>query len=145
MRLPYVPRTETPIGDRLYDITQGNRLATFHGQPGGEWDVLRHAPLKRRQRLTGAGWMGLHGVAPDVFADLIRRYGPQDAEADPIGWYLREAELATRERRAARHRDVMAAIAKRAEVSNYYEYRQRQARAAGFDTFWAYRKARGWQ
>jgi hypothetical protein len=144
LRFAYVSPTETPIWDRLEQITAGNTLATFNGQPGGEWDPLRHTSLRRRQRITGAGLMSRWGEPPDVFADLLRRYAGQECEPDPIGWFIREAERATVERQAARSVDRRRRLAKRARVDSYYVYRDMWCRERGFASLWHYRKAMGW-
>ena len=149
LRFAYVESTPTPIYDRLVWIIGGETLATYHGQTGGEWDCLRDIPLRRRQALTGAGWMSRWGAAPDVFADLLRSYGPSDVEGlavgmDPIEWYVREAWRATIERRYAVNRDRHRRLAKRAGKSSYYAYRDARAVEAGYESLWHYRKAMGW-
>ena len=159
MRLPYVAPTDTPITDNLYDITGGEPLATWNRlrgrlgsdgrrQVGGEWDAVRSLPLRVRRKLTGARYMSAHGPAPDQFAEIIRHRVPGEdsmTDDDVVAWYVREALRAIRERRTARQRDVKRAIAKRAGVNSYYEYRRLQAQAAGFDSFWAYRQHRKWE
>lgn len=144
LRFAYVNPTPTPIYDRLLEVTGGNRLATFHGQPGGEWDVLRATPLRRRQRLTTAGWLARDGVKPDFFVDLLRRYGAGVIEGDPIEWYLREAHRATSERKAAAVADARRRLAKRAGLPSYYAYRTALARELGYPSLWVYRRAMGW-
>lgn len=142
----YVTPTETPIHDRLVDITNGWTLATFHGQRGGEWDTQRGTPLRKRRRLTGAGWMTLHGASPDRFADMLRGHvSGAELGPDPIAWFIREALRALDEVQAARQRDTKRRIAKAAGVKSYYEYRVRAAKAAGFESLWHYRQARGWK
>lgn len=136
--------TDTPIMDRLEQVTGGTTLATFHGQSGGEWDTLRHTSLSVRRSLTSTRWMSLDGEKPDVFADLLRTYGPSDVEPDPIAWFVREARQANAEARTARHRAVMLRVARRHGYRTYHEYRTEQARQQGHDSVWHMRKARGW-
>lgn len=159
MKLPYITPTETPIYDRLMNVTGGQRLATWNRDRGrlawgadrkigGEWDLIRALPLKVRRQLTGAGFMAKHGSEPDVFVHDIKARVPGGVEMsdnDIIAWFIREARRAIPERRNAHMRDVKRGIAKRAGVRNYYEYRCQQARAAGFDSFWAYRQHRKWE
>jgi hypothetical protein len=142
-RVPRLVYSETPIADRLGAFTMGNTLATYHGQPGGEWDTLRNAPLRLRQRLTSAGWMSRRGEKPDVFVDLLRVYGAPDDE-DLIAWYLREANRAVLERRRVHDADVRLSRARLAGHRSYYELRTAQVRTEGHASLWAYRKASGW-
>lgn len=128
---PYVPHPDTPVSD-LLDLVHASdwsTLATWNASRGtaGEWDTLRHYPLRVRRRLAGAGYLARHGDPPDVFADrLVRVFGESTVGPDPIGWYVRTALVAIRERqRAARYRRHHAV-----------------ARAHGYPTYWHYRKAR---
>jgi hypothetical protein len=84
------------------------------------------------------------GLPPDLFVDLLRRRIGSQCEPDPIAWFIREAQLAIVEQRAARHVDRMRRIAHRHGASSYYQHRDAQARAAGHPSFWHYRKSRGW-
>ena len=135
-------RPDTPLSDELWRVTAGDQCATFHGQPGGEWDVLRSTPLKVRQRLTGAGFFALHGWQPDRFADIIIDAGVQTD--DPIAWYVRMAVRALDERRAAdsyaRHR----ALAHAEGHASYFEYRNELSRQRGFRSYWHERRFMGW-
>lgn len=143
----YVTPTETPITDRLLYVVGNARLATFHGQEGGEWDHLRGMALRDRQRLTSAGWMSRWGEAPDVFGDLVLRYAGSDGltvDGDPIAWYCREALRAFRESRAAKARDRKRKLAAQHGDPSYYAYRTAWCRERGFDSLYAYRKSRGW-
>jgi len=144
----------TPTGDRLEQMTGGERLATWNRhrghlamdgkrKPGGEWDTLRAWPLRRRQRLTSAGYLARGGMSPDDFADLLVRNGAPDH--DPIAWYLREAERALRERRHAATVRRRALLARSAGHQSYYDYRTALARSLGYRSLWHYRKEQGWQ
>jgi hypothetical protein len=134
----------TPTHDRL-SVLQAS-LATFHGQPGGEWDTLRGWPLRSRQRLAGAGWMARHGEKPDVFAEILCNvFGEQTVGPDPIAWYLREAERAVRECQAAARRLRHARLAASHGHRTYYAYRAAWVRSLGYRSLWEYRKDQGWQ
>lgn len=144
----------TPIGDRLEQMTGGERLATWNRhrghvamdgkrKPGGEWDTLRSTPIRRRRRLTSAGYLALGGMQPDDFADLLVRNGAPSH--DPIAWYLAEADRALKERRHAATVRRRALLARSAGHQSYYDYRQERARALGYRSLWHYRKEQGWQ
>jgi hypothetical protein len=141
-RVPRLVYSDSPIHDRLRAITNGNTLATFHGQPGGEWDTLRNTPLRLRQRLTSAGWMSRRGEKPDVFVDLLYRFGAPEHH-DLIAWYIKEANRATLERRRVHDADVRLSRARMAGHRTYYELRTAQVRDEGHASLWAYRKASG--
>lgn len=143
-------RRPTPHLDALWDCLGGNALATWNGKrgTGGEWDALRSVPLKRRRRLTGAGYLRRDGMAPDQLAELIRTYGPAGSASwgtcECIDWYVRTALRALDERRTAHHYDRHLAYAKACGKRSYYALRDAAAQEAGYSSLWQYRKAMGW-
>jgi hypothetical protein len=140
----WIDETPTPIGDRLKALVP-DRLATFHGQRGGEWDTLRSTSLRVRRRLTSAGFMAFDGVEPDFFTDLLRMYvGTDEIEPDPIAWFIREAGRAITERQYAANRDRHRRLARRAGKPSYAAYRDAWCVEQGHASLWAYRKAKGW-
>lgn len=145
---PYVTPTPTPIWDRLMSITGGNALATYHGQKGAEWDVLRDVPLRTRRRLTSAGLMARDGEKPDVFCDLLVTYGGGEAERfdgyNPLAWWLREAVRALDERQSAVRKDRRRRLARRHGDRSYYAYRVAWCRERGYPSLWSYRQAMRW-
>lgn len=141
-RYRYEP--DTPIADRLDHMTEGLTLATWnrHRSAGGEWDTLKYTPLRVRQRLASAGFLSKMGEFPDVFADVLARNGCTDT--DPIGWYIREAQRALRERREAARigRDIN--LARSTGYDTLFKRRDALARAAGHASYRAYRRSQGW-
>lgn len=151
-------RTDTPIGDMLHDVTNGEPLPTWNrdrgrlawGQtrePGGEWDYIRALPIKTRRRLAGAGFMARSAMEPDVFADMIRSHAPGmsgASDAECHAWFVRHALLAIAERRRVHHRDRHHAFAQDEGHPSYYALRDARARSAGHRSLWHLRKARGW-
>jgi hypothetical protein len=129
-------RCATPITDNLLSICGAERLATFHGQPGGEWDHLRlHVSLRTRRSLTGAGWMRLHGMKPDVFCDWI---------GNSIEWYVDQCRQAIPEQQRANNIARHHRVAERNGHRSYYEHRSAWVRSLGYSSLYAYRKQRGW-
>lgn len=134
----------TPIYDRLVAAVGDVRLATYHGQKGGEWNTLASFPLRVRQSVTGAGWMSRAGEPPDVFADLLTaRLGENIVGSDPIAWFIREAQRATVERRNARYRNNRRRLGKTAG-GTHYTYRNQWCQARGYRSLWHYRRSKGW-
>lgn len=143
---------ETPLCDELDRLTGGERLATWNRHrghlgmdgkrhPGGEWDDIRALPLRVRRSLTSAGFMSLHGMQPDDFADMLVRNGIQ---GDPIPTFIALARKALRERRWAAGVDRRNRLARRVGAGSYYEYRTRWVQAHGYASVWHYRKERQW-
>ena len=141
-----VLQPDTPIGDMLDAITNGEACATFHGQPGGEWDTLRSTPLRVRRSLTTAGFFRYHGWQPDKFCDMLIEHGRGTVNNDdPIAWYLRTARLALTERRYAHRCGLEAAISRTSGCVTYFQYRDMLARQQGHESYHKMRTARGWQ
>lgn len=141
-RTNFIRRTDTPIGDELERVTEGETHRTSAGRHrGGEWDAWYHLPLRTRQRITGAGYARRYGRPPDELADIITHNKPDVAD-DPLGWFYRQTLRALTERRQAARRDRRLRLAAAHGHRTEYEYRVAQARAAGFDTFWQYRQHR---
>lgn len=140
----YVTPTETPIGDELERVCEGEIHRTSPPRrAGGEWDPWKALPRRTKLRLIGAGYARRGGLEPDVLADVIVRNKPDVAD-DPLGWYYRTALAALRERRSASRKDRRNRLARAAGCRTEYAYRTLQAQAAGFETFWQYRLARKW-
>jgi hypothetical protein len=158
MRRPRTHRSDTPIGDMLYDAIGGEPMPTWNRNrgrinadgkrvAGGEWDYIKSLPIRTRRRLTGAGFMSLYAMNPDEFADLIRNNAPNmggRGDTECHQWYVRHALLALDERRRAEHYDRHLAYARARGSSTYYELRDWEARQRGYRSYWHYRKARGW-
>lgn len=153
-RRPRTHRSDTPIGDMLYDVTGGESLATWNRirgrlgmdgkrKPGGEWDYLRGLRLRTRRQLTGAGYMTRHGMNPDEFADLIRAHHPPmsgKGDTECLVWYVVHALEALAERRKAERYDRHLAYARANGAPSYYRLRDERARAAGYRSYWHQRK-----
>lgn len=153
MRLQPRPQTavlmlsqDTPIADALETIIGADTLATWNPTrgTGGEWDTLRAVPLRTRQRLTSAGYLSRHGMAPDVFSDLLTQYGGAQVGSDPIAWYVRTALQAMAERRAARRRARETALARSTGHSTLFYHRDKLAQQAGYRSYYDYRMRAGW-
>lgn len=131
----------------LERVLGSDALATWNRdrQRGGEWDALAAVPLRTRQRLQGAGYLRLHGLLPDVAADVIcaNVSGVEGVDA-AVRWYVRTALEAIAQERRVRHRVRHLRVARESGDATYYARRVRLAREAGHSGLWAYRQARGW-
>lgn len=134
----------TPITDLLELVVGGERIATSArpaARRGGEWDAWYAVPLRKRQRLTGAGWARRRGMAPDQLADVIRQTYPHLSDSECVEWYVRTALLAIDESRRARRAARTARFCARIGARSYYAYRDVRCVLAGWPSFWAWRKA----
>lgn len=133
----------TPFGDRFELVLQAEAHRSAPGRhPGGEWDAWFALPRRTRRVLIGARFARRGGLEPDVLADLIVRNHPNLGGELPLEWFYRSCLEVLAERRRARHRDRHLRVAVESGHGSYYERRCALAVAAGFPSFWAYRRGK---
>lgn len=132
----------TPIGDHFDLVVRGEaHRSSPGGHAGGEWDAWFAMPTRKRRMLIGARFARRNGMWPDELADMIERNHPNLA-GEPLEWFYRTAFEVLRERRSAHNRDRHLRVARQSGHPTYYRRRCALAVAAGFVSFWQYRKAK---
>lgn len=132
----------TPIGDHYELVVRGEAHRSKPGpRRGGEWDPWFALPRRQRRILIGARFARPDAMWPDDLADLIVRNHP-NLDTEPLDWYYRTSLQVLRERRAARNRDRHLRVATESGHATYYRRRAALATAAGYPTFWQYRKTK---
>lgn len=125
------------------DDVQGLPLRPRRGETGGEWDIVRSWPARVRRRLTGAGFMGVHGgYAPDQLVHrLAEIHGLDEHEHDEIlNEWKRAALAAIQSNRQHARRRRESRLARRHGVT-WYQYR---ATLYG-QSVHQHAKAKGWR
>lgn len=114
----------TPFADALDRLTGGDvvRVPSRRHRGAGEYDQLALIPRRELRQLRGGGWLARRGIPLDVLA------GEAGMTCDEFLYeYRRLVRLVIAERRQGRH-------------ARCYRRRAERARAAGFESFWHYRK-----
>lgn len=139
----------------IMHATGGSLLRTpSRTDRGGEFDGYRHLPKRVKLQLAGGRYTSRRGVHPDRLALIVAEQTGIEMDCDRlIEWYVAaalvqiESNRRLRQVRAwARVREVVARSrrAQRAGCRTFFGYRDAMARKAGFSSFYAMRKARGW-
>lgn len=116
----------------------------IHGSDGGEWDTLRALPRYEKRVLTGAGYLTVSGLFPDVAAEIICSQTRADDTCEAMEWYIRTALEAIKEARRLAYDRRTTALARRHGYGTYHQLRTFQAVQEGFDTYRHKRRERGW-